>query len=186
MPNHDLAETYVRLRLQLGSYLRRQVRDAAVAEDLLQQLFVKAQTALTGGHNIGNLVGWLYAAARTTVIDYRRANRVQTVELPEDLADAEADDSRLHQQLAACLRPLAEQLPAIYRDTLVATDFLGTSMRDVALQQNVSVSAIKSRAARARAMLKDRLSECCHVEISSGEVSDYRRRSGSACSGACC
>jgi RNA polymerase sigma-70 factor, ECF subfamily len=186
MPNNDLAETYLQLRLQLGTYLRRQVRDPAVAEDLLQQLFVKAQVALTSGHHIGNLVGWLYAAARTTVIDYHRANRVQTVELPEDLASSEADDSQLHQQLAACLRPLAEQLPAMYRDTLVATDFMGAAMRDVALQQGVSISAIKSRAARARAMLKESLSECCHIEMSSGEVSDYHPRSGSACRGACC
>lgn len=184
-PNQDLGETFARLQLQLGSYLRKQVRDPAVAEDLLQQLFLKAQETLRSDRPIGNLIGWLYVTARTTVVDYHRSNKMKSVEFDENRVHIEAEDSGLQQELATCLQPFAEQLPAIYRDALIATDFLGKPMREVALLQGVSVSAIKSRASRARAMLKAKVEECCHVEISGGAIVDYRRRSTSTCGGKC-
>ena len=75
--------------------------------------------------------------------------------------------------------PLAQTLPRIYRETLLATDFDGQSMQAVAEAQNLSLSAIKSRASRGRKLLKDILLDCCHVETKSGTVSDYHRRAGS-------
>jgi RNA polymerase sigma-70 factor, ECF subfamily len=182
---HDLGETYAQLRLQLGSYLRKQVRDPVVAQDLLQQLFLKAHESLQIGRPIGNLVGWLYAAARTTVIDYHRSNKVRTVEYDDNVERNESEDNQLQQQLATCLRPFADQLPAIYRDALIATDFQGATMRDTALKQGVSISAVKSRASRARVLLKARLLECCRVELSNGSISDVHRRSTSTCAGGC-
>ncbi len=55
----------------------------------------------------------------------------------------------------------------------------------LAESQCVSVSAIKSRAVRARAMLKETLLACCHVEVVDGFVSDYHRVTPERCGGKC-
>jgi RNA polymerase sigma factor, sigma-70 family len=184
-PIEDLAATFARLQRRLRSYLRRHVRDAAVAEDLLQEVFVKALASIRAKRVPKNLTGWLYAAARTTAVDYYRSVRPPNAELDDTMSNVETENEQLHQELATCLRPLAQLLPPIYRDTLLATDFEGESMQSLAAKHGLSVSAIKSRASRARAMLRDKLLECCHVEISNGTVTDYYRRSSSACGSNC-
>ena len=178
-PSDNLGVAFASLQHSLRGYLRSRVNDAAVAEDLLQDVFVKAQIAIGANRAPDNLPGWLYAVARTTVVDYYRAKRPPAEALDDEHPDTgQIDgDKRLHQELATCMKPFVQQLPAIYRDTLLATDFDGQSMQSVANEQGVSLSAIKSRASRGRAMLKDIILDCCHVELSGGTVTDYRLKS---------
>jgi len=184
----SLALPYQNLRHAMLAYLRKQVSDAAVAEDLLHEVFVKALAATQGRGAPQHLQGWLYTIARNTVIDYYRAKRPME-ELPEDLLAADPPDNVASQALANCLRPLAEQLPALYRDTLLATEFHGKTLQAVANEGNVSLSAVKSRASRGRKLLKDSLLACCQVEVSgSGEVLDFQPRQatpGCAAPGGC-
>jgi RNA polymerase sigma-70 factor (ECF subfamily) len=174
---HPLAQALADSRRALFAFLRRQVGDAALAEDLLHEVFVKALTAKQTPANPG---GWLRIVARTTVADYYRARR-----LAEPLADdhpAPADpDIRPHEALATCLRPLADALPPLYRDTLLATEFEGRPLRELAAAEGVSLSAVKSRAARARALLKAQVLACCQVEFAAGLVDDFAQRPGASC-----
>lgn len=185
-PNDDLGTAFSRLQQSLRSYLRRRVSDATLAEDLLQETFVKALTSKRAGRQINNLSGWLFAAARTTLVDHYRAIGHPAQELDENMPELEqTEDLRLHAEAASCIKVFITELPPIYRDTLVATDLEGETMRSIAEKQAVSVSAIKSRAARGRAMLKEKILACCHVEMASGLVSDYHRISPSSCNGEC-
>jgi RNA polymerase sigma-70 factor, ECF subfamily len=185
--SEDLGVAYAALRNSLRSYLRRRVSDPFVVEDLIQDVFVKASTAIGANRAPNNLKGWLYAAARTTVVDYYRSTRPEAIELDDNLPDTQyASDELLHQELAMCLRPFVQQLPAIYRDTLLATDFDSKTMQILADELGLSLSAIKSRASRARFMLKEKLLRCCHVEMSAGLVTDYHRVGSSlACRRGC-
>ncbi|MES2405792.1 MAG: sigma-70 family RNA polymerase sigma factor [Pseudomonadota bacterium] len=186
MTGEDLGTTFSAVRNSLRSYLRRHVSDAGTADDLLQDIFIKALAAINANRAPHNPVGWLYAAARTTLVDYYRSSRTHTQMLDDDLPDTQQpDDDRLHQELARCLRPLVLKLPALYRDTLLATDFDGQSMQSLATAQGLSVSAIKSRASRARRMLKTELLACCHVEMEGGVVTDYTHRVRGSCSKDC-
>ncbi len=174
------------MQQSLRSYLRRRVSDATQAEDLLQDIFVKALISKRAGPRIENLTGWLFAAARTTLVDHFRAIRHPAQEVDENIPETdETEDLRFHEEVASCLKVFLAELPPIYRDTLIATDLEGETMRSIAAKQAVSVSAIKSRAARGRAMLKEKLLECCHVEMTDGLVSDYHRTSLSRCEGKC-
>lgn len=184
--SEDLGATFTTLQNSLRNYLRRRVDDPGIAEDLVQDIFVKALAAVNANRIPANLTGWLYAVARTTVVDYYRSKRLDATELDENLPDIQqGNDELLNQELASCLKPLVLQLPAIYRDTLLATDFDGRTMSSVAEEQGLSQSAIKSRTSRARTMLREKLLECCHVELSGGIVTDYQRRSSSSCGNGC-
>ncbi|MFM9884486.1 MAG: sigma-70 family RNA polymerase sigma factor [Burkholderiales bacterium] len=184
-PTEDLGDAFARLQQSLRGYLRRRLQDPAQVEDLLQDIFVKALTSERAGRRINNLAGWLHAAARTTLIDHYRATGRAIEALDDSIPNPEMDDLRLHQALSACLMPFIDQLAPIYRDTLVATDIQGKTMQSLAEMQRVSLSAIKSRAVRARAMLKETLLACCHVEVVDGFVSDYHRVSPPGCGGKC-
>ncbi|MBI3809605.1 MAG: sigma-70 family RNA polymerase sigma factor [Nitrospirae bacterium] len=181
-PREDFAAPYQALRRSMLGYLRKQVSDLADAEDLLHEVFLKALAAGERGDAPKNLSGWLYTIARNTVIDFYRAKRPMDV-LPDDLVAEDSGNNLVEQALSECLRPLTEQLPPLYRDTLLATDFHGKTMYSLAAEWNVSVSAVKSRASRGRKMLKEKLLACCHVELSSaGEVLDFHERhSASGC-----
>jgi RNA polymerase sigma-70 factor, ECF subfamily len=184
-PIEDLGDAFGSLQQSLRSYLRRRLHDPVQAEDLLQDIFVKALTSERAGRRINNPAGWLYAAARTTLIDHYRATGTPIEALDDNIPNPEVDDLQLHQELSLCLRPFIEQLAPIYRDTLIASDILGETMQSLANKQEVSVSAIKSRAVRARTMLKEALLRCCGVETVNGVVTDYQRVSPPECGGKC-
>jgi len=169
------------LRRSLHNYLRGRLPDATVAEDLLQDILVKALVADRSGQRINNLVGWLHAAARTTVADYYRSRGERMQELDESVPENEIEDFRLHAELSKCLMSFAQLLQPKYRDTLLATDIHGKTMRSLADEQQVSVSAIKSRASRARALLREKVLACCAVEVTDGIVSEYRPTSSCGC-----
>ncbi|MBI1772800.1 MAG: sigma-70 family RNA polymerase sigma factor [Burkholderiales bacterium] len=173
------------LQASLRAYLRRRIADSSQADDLLQDIFVKALLSKRAGRQIDNLTGWLYAAARTTVVDYYRSQGVSMEELDENMPEQQADDLQLHAGLASCLQVFIQQLPDKYRDTLMATELQGCSLRHLADQEGLSLSAIKSRAARGRSMLKDKVLACCHVEIQDGLVTDYHRHAVTKCGRKC-
>jgi RNA polymerase sigma-70 factor, ECF subfamily len=169
----EIAVSYRALRNGLLSYLRRRVEDAATAEDLLHTVFLRA---LASGQT---------TRSRNALIDHYRAKRLMS-ELPEGLAAEVAEDSSSIQALSACLMPLAQQLPGIYRDILLRTEFQGKTMQVVASELSLSVSAVKSRASRGRRMLKARVLACCHVELSPvGEITDHHSRTNGKCQSSC-
>ncbi len=162
-PKPDIGAAFHELEDNLRHFIRRRVENAAIADDLLQDVFVKALTTNQTTTAPHNLRAWLYTVARTTISDYFRAQTSrQTPNQALDNGDSierlialENDEQALlSQQLATCLRPLLQQLPAIYRNTLIASDLNGQTHQSIANEQSLSLSAIKSRASRGRAMLR--------------------------------
>jgi RNA polymerase sigma-70 factor (ECF subfamily) len=178
----DLGVAFSQLQKSLRSFLRRRLPDPARADDLLQDIFVKALTAQRQGRRIDNLTAWLYTTARTTLIDHYRSNKSQPVPVDEQLVVEIPEDLQFHRELAACMRPFINQLAPLYRDTLVATDLGNETMHSLAQREGVSVSAIKSRAVRARAKLQEKVLACCRVEWAGGLVSDYQPAAKKSCS----
>ncbi|MES2037443.1 MAG: sigma-70 family RNA polymerase sigma factor [Pseudomonadota bacterium] len=183
--SEDLTKAFGDLQASLRAYLRRRIADSSQADDILQDIFVKALLSKRAGRQIDNLTSWLYAAARTTLVDYYRAQGMSMEELDENIPEQQADDLQLHAGLASCLQVFIQQLPDKYRNTLMAIELQGSSMRHLADQEGLSLSAIKSRAARGRSMLKDKVLACCHVEIQDGLVTDYHRHAAAKCGGKC-
>lgn len=180
-PEQNLATAYASLRRGLLASIRYKVRDPQVAEDLLQDVFVKAAKAVNEGRAPGNLVAWLHQVVRTTVIDHYRARKPEAESLDEETTHAtEAEDLERFQTLATCMQPLVASLPPLYRDALTAADFQGKSLANLA--DGVSTSAAKSRVSRGRTLLRERLLQCCAVERNRrGTVEDFQRQPGTQC-----
>ncbi len=173
----ELADSYREFRKGLLAFLQGRVEDPAVAEDLLHEVFLKALGALDRGVEPVNLSAWLYRIARNSVIDHYRTRRV-TAPVPDDLVAIDGHSGLPPEQtLALCLKPFIDKLPGTYRETMLATALEGRTMAAVAEEQGVSTSAVKSRVSRGRKMLREKVLDCCHLELArSGEILDYRKR----------
>jgi len=148
---------------QLGGFIRRRVRDAAEAEDLRQEVFLKLQQQLETGASIHNLGAWLYRAARNATID-RYRTRKPTVELHEtSLTEGPPDDPDLA-PLMASFRRMIQALPDGYREAVLLADIEELPHKEVAAQLSLSLSATKSRILRGRQMLRKSLDACCRFE----------------------
>lgn len=174
------------LRRVLHAFIARRVSDPDTADDLTQDVLLKAHRSGTETGSVDDVAAWLYRIARNTLVDhYRHRDRhPRPDELPSELValdlEGSADASRA--ELAGCLRPMVEALDPIYRDALTLTDLGDLSQAEAARRAGISSSAMKSRVQRARAQLRDAVTACCVVETDGiGRVHDYEPRSGCGC-----
>ena len=171
------------LRRVLHAFIARRVSDPETADDLTQDVLLKAHRAGVAAGGVEDVAAWLYRIARNTLVDhYRRRDRQPlSGELPSELAlaidDEDADAARA--QLAGCLRPMVDALEPIYRDALALTDLGDLSQAEAARRAGITSSAMKSRVQRARAQLRDAVQSCCAVQTDvTGRVHDFDRQPG--------
>lgn len=166
------------LRPLLTRWVRGRVRDDATAEDLVQTVLLRVHERQEQLNDTERLAPWVWRITRNAVIDHHRRARPNEawddqVAAPEDTADAEIAG------LATWLAWEIDALPPVYRDALRMTELDGLTMREASEQLGLSVSVVKSRVQRGRAMLKQRLLRCCAVELDhAGRVVDFRRKGG--------
>lgn len=169
------AEFLTRLR----AFVRRRVRSAHDAEDIVQDVltkFVQHDDAISAG----SVYAWLFTVARRTIID--RARTAGPVPAGGDAIDSIpiidlADDPSASSELARCMEPMLESLGRDDRRLLQRIDMLGESQADVARELGLSMSGLKSRVQRARRRLRARLEACCTVDRDgTGRPINSRRR----------
>ena len=162
---------------KLRAFIRRRVRDDATADDLTQETLLKvfrSRAALRDGQR---LEAWLYRIARTTLIDFYRRTR-PTEELPSVLSAEPADEmASLREAMVASTKRFLEDLPEAYREPVRLAELEGLPLAKIALRNGLSLTAVKSRVRRGRAMLKKKLQDCCRFEFDRrGRVIGWERR----------
>jgi RNA polymerase sigma-70 factor, ECF subfamily len=156
------ADVYDALSPRLFAYLRRQTRDEAFAEDVLQQTFLHIHRARGTFIEGSSVFPWAFAIARRLVIDGARRGRrdllVGAAELGGDedpksdvgTADQEVEARELARRLQAELM----KLPATQRAAFELLRIDGLSHHEAAEVLGATVSAVKLRAHRAYAALR--------------------------------
>ena len=159
----DFEAVYDRFGAELQAFLRRRVRDAATADDLLQSIWLKVHERLPELRDAERVAPWLFQVARNALVDHQRRIR-PTEALPAEVApvtEAAADGPDLG---PAVLRFL-DVLPPEDREALRLTEFEGLTQRELAERLGLSLSGAKSRVQRARARLREQLEHCCRFEF---------------------
>jgi RNA polymerase sigma-70 factor (ECF subfamily) len=174
------------LRRVLHAFIARRVSDADTAEDLTQDVLLKAHRSGVEAGSVDDTAAWLYRIARNTLVDhYRHRDRhPRPGELPTDLMALDLDEqgAAARRQIARCLRPMVEDLDPIYRDAITLTDLGGLSQAEAARRAGITGSTMKSRVQRARAQLRDAVAACCAVHTDrTGRVHDYDTPAGCGC-----
>ncbi len=163
---------------ELRGYLRHRLADADAAEDLLQDVFVKAMRQGQRFCSLDQPRAWLFQVARNALIDRVRTSHPGD-ELPDDLPAPESEAMAPVDELAGCLSRCLDELNADDAAMLRACDLEGRTVREFADAQGLSLPAAKSRLLRARQRLRTQLSSACQVSFDpDGIVAGHTPRAG--------
>ena len=149
---------------KLKSFVFRYTRDKALAEDIVQDVFLKVHAKLGQLKESDKLAGWIFQIARNTITDYFR-NKSKTIN-PNDI-DWEAEKIPLNDCVAGCLQDMMTTLPEKYRNALELTEFKNLSQLELANELGISYSGAKSRVQRARQMLKEKMDSAYRIKFDS-------------------
>jgi RNA polymerase sigma-70 factor (ECF subfamily) len=167
---------------KLKGFIAKRVNNGIIADDILQDVFVKIHSNLHSLKDSSKLQSWIYQITRNTIIDYHRSHRINYT-LPDDLADIDEPSPNISSyKLASSLKKMILLLPPKYSEALLLTEFEGLTQVELARKLRLSVSGAKSRVQRGREMLKEMLYNCCHFEFDRrGAVIDYHPVSCCCC-----
>lgn len=183
------AETTTEAETSLSGALFRfaysRVRDRHVAEDLTQEILLRAAKKQASVRHPDRISAWLFGIARNVIADYFRRSR-PTVRYDDHLhgngdveepAIAAKEEEHLRGELATYVRRIVESLPPSYREAILLTEYEGLSQVELAHRAGISVSAAKSRVQRARQKIRRTIEACCDVQTDIyGTVVDCRPR----------
>jgi RNA polymerase sigma-70 factor (ECF subfamily) len=181
VPDHDLDVAWHRFADDLYRFIVRRVDSPHDAEDIRQLVFTRLASQDGGLRADERVAAWLYTTTRNAITDYYRSaarRRELPVEALPDVADADPDEPADTSQanLARCLLPLVNRLPADQAQAVRMVDMDGMTHAKAAAVATVSVPGMKSRVQRGRAKLRDLLLACCEVNRDvRGRVMDFDR-----------
>jgi RNA polymerase sigma-70 factor (ECF subfamily) len=152
----------------LARYL---TRDGAAADDLVQETFARCLAARRQ-YTLGtNMKAWLFRILRNTFIDARRRERHNPAHRrleadsasdqdlgAVDLLRGDIEIDRVKRIVAGEIEAALRTLPEEGR-TAILLDLEGLSEAEVAMVMDCAPGTVKSRLARARAALRERLKE---------------------------
>jgi len=155
---------------ELRGYLRHRSGLDDEAEDLLQEVFIKALRQDILFCAIENPRAWLFQVARNALADRLRCAR-ECILLPDDVPAPVADEHPVVDDLSQCLPRVLTELSEADRLAITLCDIEGHSQQELADQLGISLPGAKSRIQRARKRLRDRLVKACQVTFDErGEV----------------
>lgn len=162
-------ELYDAYSQPLYRYLYHLVGDVAHAEELLQDVFMRAYRALPRVDAGANYRAWLYQIATNAARDWFRRQSVRRW-LPlerERAQDAEpleeslaSDEPALPVEERLAVRDALRELPGTYRTPLILFAVEGFSTTEIAAVLGISRSAVKMRLLRARLLFQSAYGVC--------------------------
>ena len=183
--NAALETVWTDVAAKLRGYIRVRIRDHATAEDILQDVFLKAHTRIAQLKSPEKLEGWLFLIARNAVADHYRKSKSHE-ELPADMPrQAPEVEIECAEQVRAAFRRMITELPAPYGEALMLTEFEGLTQKQLAQRLGISLSGAKSRVQRGREKLKESLLDCCRFEFDRrGQIIDCMPKRPDGCDAA--
>ena len=154
-----VAELYDRHAPRMYAYIYRRVGDAALAEDLTSELFLRMLKAIQGERPWhSSFRAWLYRIAHNLVVDhYRRRSPAPSIPLDEALSVADqaspvetVERALDDEELGAAVR----QLTAVQQEALALRFGEGLTARETAQVMGRTTGAVEALQRRALAALR--------------------------------
>lgn len=161
-PPAEIVSVLVANHRDFLAYVERRIGDRALAEEILQEAFVKSLDKADQVRD--SAIGWFYRVLRNAVIDHQRRHTSAARRL--EAFAAELDDSappmgEAHEAVCQCVAKLADTLKPEYADALRRIEIDGLSVKDYAAQTGISSSNAGVRVFRAREALRKQVARSC-------------------------
>jgi RNA polymerase sigma-70 factor (ECF subfamily) len=159
----EAAAVLVANHRQFLAFLEKRVGNRALAEDILQDAFVRGMSKLDTLRAGESAVAWFYRLLRNAVVDHHRRRGASARKLAEFEAELETLDPRGDVQgaICTCVGELAATLKPEYADALQNVEIGGMPVKDYAVHIGVSASNAGVRVFRARQALLEQVKRCC-------------------------
>lgn len=159
-----LAELYDRYGGMAYRLILRMVRDEGIAQDLVQETFLRAWNRAASFDSERGAAGpWLLAIARNRAIDYLRAqgrHTKSTVELNEiehPALFANFPDEALNLDLARQVKRALARLSSQQREAIELAYFAGFSQSEIAARMGQPLGTVKTWTRRAMEQMRETL-----------------------------
>jgi RNA polymerase sigma-70 factor (ECF subfamily) len=148
---------FERHRKRIYDYIRMMVKDADLADDLLQETFIKVLNSLRQERytDNGKFVAWVMRIAHNQIIDHFRRQKqqhhVSNEEAGYDLlnnkkfSDQTIEDHIVSEQINDDIRRLVEFLPDEQREVVMLRHYNDMSFKEIAEQTGVSINTALGR-----------------------------------------
>ena len=152
-------------RRRLFGYLVRMTRRRDVAEDILQETFMRLAQHARRLDEDTRLGAWLFTVAHRLVVSWSRAHAVR-MQLAGDLPQADTAtrersplEALADSQTQLALERALAAMPAAYREIALLVGIEGMQPTEVAGILGLRPEAVRQRLSRARTLLADLLGE---------------------------
>lgn len=155
-----VAEAHDRLDASLRRFVAARA-PAVEVDDLVQEVYLRLARV---DAQVDHLSGFVYRVARNVVADFHRRREV----LPEP--SEPSSDGDIAAEVASWLAPMIETIDEPFRTALELSELQSLGHAEAADQLGIPRSTFSSRVQRGRVLLRERLTQCCAIEL------DARRR----------
>jgi len=146
------------------AFLQKRLGDRALAEDILQEAFVRGLDKLGSLEQGESAVAWFYRILRNAVVDHhrRRARTDRKLEaFAKELEQHVEPEGELRQAVCQCVSELAGTLKPEYADALRRVEIDGVPVKDYAAAAGITPSNAAVRVFRAREALRRQVTRSC-------------------------
>ena len=162
LPAKQVAAALVANHREFLAFIQRRVGSAALAEDILQDAFVRNMEKFDTVRDTA--VGWFYRVLRNAIIDHHRRTgsaerRSEAFEREQEVTSHE--DEELHRVVCKCVAELTETLKPEYATALRRVEVEGVSVKDYADEAGISANNAGVRIFRAREALRKQVVRSC-------------------------
>lgn len=157
---------------RIRSYLRKFV-DAAEADDLAQEVFLKVHQKLPTFRQECRVSTWIFQIATHAALDRLRSSRHQISSLrshpAEDLDVSEHPAAPghgrapLHEEMCRCIHGIVDELPVDFRTIIHLSELKELKIGEIAQILDITPGAAKIRLHRARRALRERMERSCRI-----------------------
>ena len=134
------------------------LRDLGLAEDAVQETFIKAYRAMHAFRQESSVKTWLMRIAINTCRDMQRGSWLRRVDRNVTLERLAEESSAFPSEAVAVNLEIAK-LPVKLREAVLLYYYQDMKIEDVALALNISVSSVSGRLKRAKEKLRRALKE---------------------------
>lgn len=139
---------------QLAGFLRQMTGDAASADDLAQDAFLRVYRNSARYVPGGGFRSWLYTIARHLALNHLRDRRLETPAVATPL-ESPAPDGGERTELQSMIERAIDAVPEPFRSALLLCVLHGLSYEEAAEASGCSVKTLSSRLARGRERFRE-------------------------------
>ena len=152
-PNHELERLVLQYQQSLLRTCFLYLRDRTLAEDAVQETFLKAYRSLASFRGECSEKTWLMKIAMNTCCDLRRAHRLRSID-PRRIPDLLPQAAEPFTEAEEALVTQVMQLPRKLREVILLYYYQDMTVTEIAASLGISQSSVSGRLKRARGKLR--------------------------------